>query len=215
VQHLITADSYYGMLSTADAMLKTPHQFILSCKANYPFKPHTLARLGKRKGALSWTTTGGNLLVASWLDKKAINILTNAFERPETAGWRNGRPVPNFIKAYRDTLNFVDCANAYCLCYRFMHRVFKHTHAQFMTILYLAFVNSWLIYKHVIKLQQSKKGSYRGFFRLLMEWLAQAGGDHRLCIPQHQRRETAIRAVTIAAAAAEAARVASVMLALT
>jgi len=62
-------------------MLKTPHQFIFSCKANYPFKPHTLARLGKCKGALVWTTTGGDLLVASWLDKKAINTLTNAFER--------------------------------------------------------------------------------------------------------------------------------------
>jgi len=99
----MTADSYYG-ISTADEMLKTPHQFIFSCRANYPFKPHTLLRLGKRKGALVWTaaTTGGDLLVASWLDKKAINILTNAFERPETAGWKNGRPVPNFIKTYRD-----------------------------------------------------------------------------------------------------------------
>ena len=101
------------MLSTADAMLKTPHQFIFSCKANYPFKPHTLTRLGKRKGALAWTTTGGNLLVASWLDKKAINILTNAFKRPETVEWKNGQPVPNFIQAYRNTLNFVDRANAY------------------------------------------------------------------------------------------------------
>jgi len=68
------------MLSTTDEMLKTPHNFIFSCKANYPFKPHTLAKLGKRKGAQIWTTTtGGNLLVVSWLDKKAINILTNAF----------------------------------------------------------------------------------------------------------------------------------------
>jgi len=161
MHHLITEDSYYGMLSTADAMLKTPHQSILSCKANYPFKPCTLARLGKHKGALSWTTTGGNLIVASWLDKKAINILTNAFEQPETAGWRNGRPVPNFIKAYRDTLNIVPMHTTSTInsC-----TVFKHTHAQFMTILYLALINSWLIYKHVNKLQQSKKGSYHGFF---------------------------------------------------
>jgi len=60
-RYLVTADSYYGMLSMADEMLKTPHHFIFSCKANYPFKPHTLAKLGKRKGAQIWTTTtGGN-----------------------------------------------------------------------------------------------------------------------------------------------------------
>jgi len=153
------------MLSMADEMLKTPHHFIFSCKANYPFKPHTLAKLGKRKGAQIWTTTGGNLLVFSWLDKKAFNILTNAFEQPQIAGWKNGQPVPNFIKAYRNTLKFVDRANSYRLRYRFLHRVFKHTRAQFITILYLAFVNWWLIYKHVNKLQQSKKwGSYQTFF---------------------------------------------------
>jgi len=144
--------------------------------------------------------------VVSWLDKKAMNILTNAFEQPQTAEWKNGRPVPNFIKAYRNTLNFVDGANAYRLRYRFLHRVFKHTHAQFITILYLAFVNSWLIYKHVNNLQQSKKwGSYRTFFRHLMEWLAQAGGEHRLRNAQQQKRDAAIRAVAGAAAAAAAA----------
>jgi hypothetical protein len=75
--------------------------------------------------------------------------------------WKNGQPVPNFIQAYCNTLNFINHANAYHLHYQFMHRVFKHMHTQFITILYLAFVNLWLIYKHINKLQQSKKkGSY-------------------------------------------------------
>jgi len=58
------------------------------------------------------------------------------------------------------------------LYYWFMHKVFQHTRVQFMTILYLAFVNSWLIYKHVNELQQRKKGSYHRFFRSLAVWLA-------------------------------------------
>jgi hypothetical protein len=30
--------------------------------------------------------------------------------------WKNGQPVPNFIQVYCNMLNFVDCANTYCLC---------------------------------------------------------------------------------------------------
>ncbi len=68
--------------------------------------------------------------------------------------------------------------------------------------LYLAFVNSWLISKHVNKLKSKKQGLYRTFFRQLMEWLAQAGGEHQLQSAQQQKREATIRAMASTAATA-------------
>jgi len=52
VKKLITADAYYGRLSTVKLLLELKHYFILSCKGNYPFKQHTLAHLSDQKGPL-------------------------------------------------------------------------------------------------------------------------------------------------------------------
>lgn len=175
--YLITADAYYGKLSTAAALLKTNHHFILSCKGDYPFKKHTLSKLPKKKGSLVWTSSKKRLLALTWRDKKALNIFTNKFTCPSAARRdNNGRVIPNVISAYRACLGTVDQANAYRLRYRFQHRIFKHTRAQFMTLLGIAIVNGWVLYKHVNK---DEDFAYRKFFRALIDSFACAGGNHR------------------------------------
>jgi len=131
------------------------------------------------------------------------------FEKPGNAGYKNGIPVPNFIATYRSTLGYVDQANAFRLRYRFRHRILKHTRAQFISIFFLAIVNSWVLYKHVNKKMEF---TYREFFRELIESLGQAGGRHR----KRRRTEraspttaTAAAATTTAAATAAAATAAA------
>jgi len=144
------------------------HHFIFSCKGNYPFKHRTLPFITKRKGSSAWTSSKKKLLVVSWRDKKPPNILTNYYKRPAAAGWKNGVPIPNYMASYRSTLGFVDQANAYRLRYRFLHRTMKHTRVQFLSILFLAVVNAWILYKHV---NQKNDVTYRQYFRALMDAL--------------------------------------------
>jgi len=167
--------------------------------------------MGKKpkKGAFTWTCGKEKLLAVSWVDKKVMNIMTNLFEKPGNAGYKNGIPVPNFIATYRSTLGYVDQANAFRLRYRFRHRILKHTRAQFISIFFLAIVNSWVLYKHVNKKMEF---TYREFFRELIESLGQAGGRHR----KRRRTEraspttaTAAAATTTAAATAAAATAAA------
>jgi len=78
--------------------------------------------------------------------------------------------------SYHSTLGFVDQANAYRPRYCYLHRTLKHTRAQFISIFFLALVNSWLIYKHV---QGDKDCTYRSYLRDLAEALARAGGHQQ------------------------------------
>jgi len=55
------------------------HDFILSCKCDYPFKKHTLAYLGDAKGDSVWKSSKKGQLAFSWWDKKALNTLINFY----------------------------------------------------------------------------------------------------------------------------------------
>jgi len=78
--------------------------------------------------------------------------------------------------SYRSTLGFVNQGNANRLRYHYLHRTLKHTRAQFISIFFIALVNSWLIYKHV---KGDKDYMYRSYLRDLAEALARAGGHHQ------------------------------------
>jgi hypothetical protein len=183
--YCISADSYYGRLSTAMKLLEHKHYFVLSCKADKPFSTELHPGLGKEKGSLRWASRKRELLALTWRDKKPINILTNLFPQPRWIKRRGrnedeeGNMIPQVIAHYRATLGYVDRANSYRLRYPWRHRIFKHTRVQFMHLFFLAIVNSWILYCHVNK----SKIRYRLFLLQLMEGLAAKGGTHR----QHAR----------------------------
>jgi hypothetical protein len=184
--YLITVDSYYGQLSTVKRLLELDHHFILSCKANKPFKSCTLLHLGKEKGASAWTTYKGKMIAFLWHDRKALNMLTNYYEwLVASAEWKNGRPILNIICGYHSTLGFVDQANAYHLHYCFLHQMFKHTCTQFQTIFFITIVNSWILHSHI----NERKILYCDFLCELTEALAAASGNQQT--QDHQQKLTA------------------------
>jgi hypothetical protein len=91
------------------------HHFLFSCKANYPFKQHTLPHV-KVKGDSAWTSSKKRLLVYSYIDKKPLNMITNYYKRPlATREFKDGRAVPNIIASYHSTLGYIDQVNMYHL----------------------------------------------------------------------------------------------------
>lgn len=181
--HIITFDAYYGGWDVAKELKRRRQYFIASCTGNRPtfvFSKKLHQELDSERGAWSWASYRCRILAVSWRDRKVLNLLTNFVDKPRVRDTRTIKGtevnVPQVVELYRSTLNFVDRANAYRLRYPFRHRISKHTRVQWWTILMMAVVNAWILFKHV---NNKKELKYRQYFIDLMKQLAEFSGSRR------------------------------------
>lgn len=128
-----------------------------------------------QKGTFAWLSGKGKVLMYTYVNKKLLNMFANYFKQPEIVGHKNSWPVSNLLAAYCSMLGYINQANSYHLHYHWHHHIFKHTHTQFITILSITIVNTWILYCASNKWCLNKQYSYWQFVQQLIEDLTQLG----------------------------------------
>jgi hypothetical protein len=108
-------DAYYSQLAMAEAMLKTDHHFIFSCKGKLPLQDAHSAQAWVSLGLLSLDLVEAEAACHLLVQQEATQHLN------ELLCSGRGKPIPNYIVGYCSTLGYVDQANVFWLCYCFLH----------------------------------------------------------------------------------------------
>jgi hypothetical protein len=143
---IVTADSYYGSLSLAEALYDLKVGCLLSCKANMPSSLFTdLLHVNLKKR--SWHCIDNKYFSAiSVYDKAKLNLLTNLFPA-DRAIYNTERTtrLPWALYYYRRWLGAVDHFDRQLHLYLYPHRNIKWHQALLPALLKMVVNNTWVV----------------------------------------------------------------------
>lgn len=164
--HIYT-DRFYTSYTLAKELLQNKIHLTGTIQKNRVGLPTEVKRLRLKNLQLKAYRHPENILTLGWQDRRLI-LMLSTWHNVDTAPhsrWRNGRQEdvekPDVIRDYTANMGAVDRSDHYCASYSFTRKTLRWWRKLFFWLVEVCMVNSFLVYKEMQHLRDSRHLQYR------------------------------------------------------